>query len=115
MARGYPVLLFISWMTAVPLVKGSGFPGRHVQVLLLMSFRIQGTPNAKEMEQIGPPFLCREWGVRWARFAIFFLALELGEVCTWGRLEPAFGGNRRGGFCLVRSAEGTIALALVRF
>ena len=29
-------------------------------------------------------------GVRWADLAIFFF-------CTWGRLEPAFGGNRRGG------------------
>ena len=30
--------------------------------------------------------------------AIFFLALGLGEGLHWVRLEPAFGGNRRGGF-----------------
>ena len=36
-------------------------------------------------------------------------------LCTWGRLEPAFGGNRRRGFRLVSPAEGTGALALVRF
>ena len=35
--------------------------------------------------------------------------------CTCGRLEPAFGGNRRRGFRLVSPAEGTGALALVRF
>ena len=35
--------------------------------------------------------------MRWACLAIFFLDLELGETCTWGRLEPAFGGNRRKG------------------
>ena len=33
--------------------------------------------------------------MRWACFAIFFLALGLGEFCNWGRLEPAFGGNKR--------------------
>ena len=35
-----------------------------------------------------------------------FLDLGLGEVCTRGRLEPAFGGNRRRGFRLVSPAEG---------
>ena len=32
--------------------------------------------------------------MRWASLAIFFLDLGLGEVLLWGRLEPAFGGNR---------------------
>ena len=41
-----------------------------------------------------------EEGSEWACLAIFFLALGLGDFffCTWGRLEPAFGGNRRRGF-----------------
>ena len=33
----------------------------------------------------------------WACLAIFFLALGLGEFCTWERLEPALGGIRRSG------------------
>ena len=33
----------------------------------------------------------------WACLAIFFLALGLGDCLLWGHLEPAFGGNRRGG------------------
>ena len=37
-----------------------------------------------------------ERGARWACLAIFFLVLGLDEVCSWGSLEPAFGGNRLG-------------------
>ena len=53
--------------------------------------------------------------MRWASLAIFFLDLGLGEVLPWGRLEPAFGGNRRRGFRLVSPAEGVSALALTHF
>ena len=35
--------------------------------------------------------------MRWASLAIFFLALGLGDCLHWGRVEPAFGGNRRRG------------------
>ena len=44
------------------------------------------------------PFPPKEWEVRWACLAIFFLALVLGEVLHWGCLEPAFGRNRHRGF-----------------
>ena len=44
------------------------------------------------------PLPPKEWEDRSANLAIFFLDLELGEFCNWGRLEPAFGGNRRRAF-----------------
>ena len=47
--------------------------------------------NAKEMENIAPPFLRRSGWVRWACLATFFLALGLGE-------EPAFRGLQAWGF-----------------
>ena len=46
----------------------------------------------KRLRSLPPP---KEWGVRWASLAIFFLDLGLGEVLLWERLEPAFGWNRR--------------------
>ena len=68
------------------------------------------------METIAPPLPPKEWGVRWASLAIFFLALGLGEVCTGGRLEPPFGGKGRRVFDrLVSPAEGVSALALDPF
>ena len=49
--------------------------------------------NAEEMEKIAPPPLPpKEWGVRWANLAIFFLDLGLGEVCSgdaWNLLSKA--------------------------
>ena len=71
------LLLVIFWMKVVTRVKGTGLPGRHVQVHLLMTFRIQAS-NAEEMENIAPPFLRRSWGVRWASLAIFFLDSGVG-------------------------------------
>ena len=56
-----------------------------------------------------------EWEVRSASLAIFFLDLGLGEVLHWGRLEPALGGKGVGFFRQVSPAEGTGALAPVRF
>ena len=55
--------------------------------------------------------------MRQACLAIFFLDLEVGEgFCTWGRLEPAFGGKGRRAFDrLVSPAEGVSALALTHF
>ena len=38
-----------------------------------------------------------------------------GEVCTWGRLEPAFGGNRRRGVRLVSPADKASTLVLAHF
>ena len=43
------------------------------------------------------PLPPKEWGVRRACLAIFFLDLGLGDFLHRGRLEPAFGGNRRRG------------------
>ena len=69
-----------------------------------------GHPTLRRWKRLLPPPSEGEV-VRWACLAIFFLDLGLGEVCTWGRLEPA----RRSGSRLVSPAEGTSALALVRF
>ena len=48
-------LLVISWMQVVTRVRGSGFPGRHVQVHLLMSFRIQGIQRRGDGKDCAPP------------------------------------------------------------
>ena len=91
------ILLVISRMLVVLWEKGSGLPGRHVQVLFLMTIRILGFQRRGDGKDCAP-LPPKEWGVRWACLAIFFFALGLGNFCTWGRLEPAFGGNRRRGF-----------------
>ena len=73
------LLLVISWMEVVTRVKGSGLPGRHVQVYLLMTFRIQGIQrrgDGKDCTPLSP----KERPVRWACLAIFCLDLGLGEV-----------------------------------
>ena len=62
-----------------------------------MSFRIriqgiQRRGDGKDCAPLPP----KEWGVRSASLAIFFLELELGEVLLlWGRLEPATRGKGR--------------------
>ena len=114
MVKSSLLLLVISWMKVVTLVKGSGLPGRHVQVHLHMIFGIQGIRRRGDGKDCAPLPL-KERGVRWACLAIFFLALGLGDLLHWGRLEPAFGGNRRSGCRLDSPAEGTGALAPVRF
>ena len=76
-----------------------------------MSFWIQGIQRRGDGKDCAP-LPPKEREVRWACLAIFFLASGLDEVCSWGRLEPAFGGNRRR---LVSPAEGVGALALVHF
>ena len=81
--NGCLVLLVICPMIVVTLLRGSGSPGRHVQVILLMSFRIRGIQrrgDGKDCASVPP----KEWGVRWACLAIFFLALVLGEVLHLG-------------------------------
>ena len=90
--RSSLLLLVISLMKVVTRVNGSGLPGRHVQVHLLMSFRIQGIQRRGDGKDCAP-LPSKEWGVRSASLAIFFLALGLGEVLHWERLEPAFGGT----------------------
>ena len=62
-------------------VKGSRFPGRHVRVILLMLFGIPGIQRRGDGKDCAP-LPPKEWGVRWAYLAIFFLDLGLGEVCT---------------------------------
>ena len=56
-----------------------------------------GHPTSRRWKRLRSPFFRRRGEVRWACLAIFFLALGLGDFCAWGRLEPAFGGNRRRG------------------
>ncbi len=88
------LLLVISLMEEVTQVNGSDSPERHVQVHLHMSFQIQGIQlrgDGKDCASLPP----KEWEVRSASLAIFFLDLGLGEVLHWERLESALGGNRR--------------------
>ena len=66
------------------------------------------------MEKIAP-LPPKEWGVRWASLAIFFLALGLGEVCTGDAWNLPSEGTGVVGFRLVSPAEGAGALALARF
>ena len=112
--NGSLLLLVILLIQVVMWINGSGLPGRHVQVHLLMSFRIQGIQRRGDGKDCAP-LPPKEWGVRWASLAIFFLDLGLGEVCSgdaWNLLSKATG---IGCFRLVSPAEGTSALALVRF
>ena len=91
----------------------SGEPGRHVQVYLLLTFRIWGTQRRGDGKDC-TPFLRRR-GERGGRASQSFSSTR-GWVrfLLWGRLEPAFGGNRRRVFFrLVSPAEGAGALALV--
>ena len=98
------------------MVKGSGLPERHVQVLFLMSFRtqFQGTQrrgDGKDCNTLPP----KERGERWACLAIFFLALGLGDFAlgnAWNLHSEATGVV---GYQLDSPAEGTGAMAPVRF
>ena len=83
--------LVVTW------VKGSCLPERHVQVFLFTVFQTRGIQRRGDGKDCAP-LPPNEWGVRWASLAIFFLDLEWVRFCTWGRLEPAFGGNRRRAF-----------------
>ena len=105
------LLLVISLMVEVTRVNGSCLPGRHVQVHLLMSFRIQGI-QLRGDEKNCAPLPPKEWGVRSASLAIFFLDLGLGEALHWERLEPALGGNRRRRYRLDSPAEEADTLVL---
>ena len=108
------LLLVIYRMQVIMRVTGSGLPGRHVQVQLLISSRIQGIQrrgDGKDCSSLPP----KEWGVRWASLAIFFLALGLGDFCTRYAWNLPSEGTGVVGFRLVSPAEGTGALALVRF
>ena len=100
--NGSSLLLVILLIQVVTLGKESGLPGRHVQVYLLMSFRILGIQRRGDGKDCAP--LPPEWGVRWAGLAIFFL----GGACL--RREQAKG------FCwLVSPTEGASALAPAHF
>ena len=79
-ARGSLLLLVIFQMAGSnDRVKGSGFPGRHVQVYLHTVSRIWGIQRRGDGKDCAP-LPPKEWGVRWASLAIFFLDLGLGEV-----------------------------------
>ena len=114
LVKGMLFLLVICWMQVVIVVKGSGLPERHVQVQLLILFRIQGIQRRGDGKDCAP-LPPKEWGVRWASLAIFFLALGLGEVCTGDAWNLPLEGTGVVGFLLVSPAEGIGALAPVRF
>ena len=108
------LLLVIFWMQVVTEVKGTGLPERHVQEQLLISFRILGIQRRGDGNDCAslPP---KEWRVRWACLAIFFLALGLGEFCTGNAWNLPPEGTGVGGFRLDSPAEGVSALALTHF
>ena len=70
------------------------------------------TPRRWKRLRLLPP---KEWGVRWACLAIFFLDLGLGEVCTGDAWNVPSEGTGVVACRLVSPAEGTGALAPVRF
>ena len=74
-----------------------------------------GHPTPRRCKRLRPPLPPKEWGVRWASLAIFFLALGLGEVCTGDAWNLPTEGTDVVGVRLVSPAEGTGALAPVRF
>ena len=94
--------------------KGSGLPGRHVQVLFFITIRILGIQRRGDGKDCAPP---SSEGVGRGALQSFFLDLGLGEFCTRGSLEPAFGGKNRhrgiSGWSV--QPKGAGALALVRF
>ena len=113
LVKGMVLLLVILRMLVVLVVQGSGLPKRLVQEQLLMSFRIriqgiQRRGDGKDCAPLPP----KEWGVRWANLAIFFLALGLGEVCTGDTGNLLSEGTGVEVFRLVSPAEGVSALAL---
>ena len=57
-----------------------------------------GASNAEAMEKIAPPFLRRSGGTGGRASQSFSSTWSWVSFCNWGRLEPAFGGNRRSGF-----------------
>ena len=60
--NGSLVLLVITLIQIVIWVKGSGLPGRHVQVNLLMSFRILGIQRRGDAKDCAPPGVGGEVG-----------------------------------------------------
>ena len=95
------LLLVISLMVEETRVNGSGLPGRHVQVHLLMSF-----------QKIAPPFLRRSGGGEDGGPRNLFPRHGLGEVLHWERLEPALEGTGAGEFRLDSPAEEASTLVL---
>ena len=81
LVKGILLLRVISWMQVVTWVKGSGSPGRHVQVHLLMSFQILGIQRQGDGKDCAP--LPPKWGVRLACLAIF--------SSPWGWVRFALG------------------------
>ena len=112
--NGSLVLLVIILIQVVIGVKGSGLPGRHVQVNLLMSFRILGIQRRGDGKDCAP-LPPKEWRVRSASLAIFFLDLGLGEVLHQATPGTCFRRQQAWGFFRLDStAEGSGALAQVR-
>ena len=73
-----------------------------------------GHPTPRRWKRLRP-LPPKERGVRWACLTIFFIALGLVIFCMGDAWNLPSEGTGVGGFRLVSPAEGTSALALVRF
>ena len=71
--------------------------------------------HAEEMEKIAFPFLRKSGEARWACLALFFLALGLGDFLHWDAWNLHWEATGVVGYRLDSPAEGTGALAPVRF
>ena len=105
------LLLVILLMQVVMRVKGSGSPKK---MRLGVSSHSNPDPTPRRWKRLRP-FLRRSGEVRWVCLAIFFLALVGKVVCTGDAWNLPSEGTGIGGFRLVSPAEGTSALALVRY
>ena len=97
---------------------GSGLPGRHVQVFFYIAIRIQGIQRRGDGKDCAPSLPPKKWeGEVGEPRNLFSSTWRWVRFCTWGRLEPALGGNRRGGYRLVSPAEvaSTLLLRFLKF
>ena len=91
---------------------------RHVLVAISHYNPDPGHPTPRRWEKIAPPLPPKERGGEVGEPRNLFPRLGVGVIfCTWGRLEPALGGNRRRGrgYRLVSSSRRDQCLALVHF
>ena len=87
------------FITHNPLTEAGGNMGKRVRLTKKTRPGVFFTWQSGSIQRRGDgndcaPLPPKEWGVRWACFAIFFLALGLGEVCTgdaWNLLSEATG------------------------
>ena len=110
------LLLVIHWMRVVTWLKESVQPEKHMLVFHRFTIRTRGTQLQGDGKDCAPLSL-KEWEVRPACLAIFFLELEWSEVLAPGDAwNLSSEGKGVGSFVrLVSPAEGVSALALTHF